>query len=235
MDRIVRVYNCTDVCENGSTRIDIESLAPRVFRFLEAPTFSELVGRIESQLRFLRNSIELQGRYDAGFGGKRCPVTMPIESCSDCDTYREIVKGSDIRSLELCVWKGQPRSVETEMPDFDGMDTHPEEVPLVEEVMHSQPPFSQPSTHEEFALRDHRVQVISSRLHGMSVCPMNVQLHCNSAIPSSVELPMNVSFEAAVMNNNCDDEDFMNDSDGDEDGANGSDDLKDRGLSTRGG
>ena len=93
MDRIVRVYNCTDVCEKGCTRFEIESLAPRVFRFLEAPTFSELVGKIESQLEFVRNSFEMHGRYDAGFDGKRCSVTMSIESCSDWDTYREIVRG----------------------------------------------------------------------------------------------------------------------------------------------
>ena len=119
MDRIVRVYNCTDVCEKGCRRFDIETLAPTVFRFLEAPTLSELVGKIEYHLGFVRDSFEMHGRYDAGFGGKRCHVMMPIECDSDWDTYKEIVRGSDIRLLEICVWKCLPRSVEPEMPDLD--------------------------------------------------------------------------------------------------------------------
>lgn len=73
--------------------------------FGEFLSFSTHVTRSKCTLGWNEPSVDvaMEGRYDVGLGLKVHTLMMPIVSNLDCNTYKDIVLGSHVRSLEVWV------------------------------------------------------------------------------------------------------------------------------------
>ncbi|KAM0853858.1 hypothetical protein ACQ4PT_050802 [Festuca glaucescens] len=71
--------------------------------FVTSPTYAEVVERIRFDLKWMEASdaCELIARYNAGFGHHNRLKIMPVDSELNWSAYKEIVAGSQDKSLEL--------------------------------------------------------------------------------------------------------------------------------------
>lgn len=142
----------------------------------------------------------MQGRrYEAEFT-ERNPLALPICGPSDWELYKQVVSDSYIKSLEICMSKGDPTSEDER--EYDGIDAEEEHGPQDEIVLLSQPPeIVWPSQPPEMVKElGHRVEDISPFLHGPTAIPF---LEISASSRGHFEED-NVRFDVAVMNNNLD-------------------------------
>ena len=100
MDRLVCLFSGGTVNENG----EFARMRQQVVRFDMAPSFDDIIGRVNSLFKVenVRMELRLRGRFDAGKG--RCHyVLMPIGCENDWLFYKELVSGSQVGCAEVVV------------------------------------------------------------------------------------------------------------------------------------
>jgi hypothetical protein len=102
MARIVNVHHMNKA---AFLKGNAECVDPKevVMVFTTSPTYAEVVERIRFDLKWMEPSdaCELIGRYNAGFGHHNWLKIMPVDSELNWSAYKEIVEGSQDKSLEL--------------------------------------------------------------------------------------------------------------------------------------
>jgi hypothetical protein len=102
---MARIVNVHHMDKAAFLKGNAECVDPKevVMVFTTSPTYAEVVERIRFDLKWMEPSdaCELIGRYNAGFGHHNRLKIMPVDSELNWSAYKEIVEGSQDKSLEL--------------------------------------------------------------------------------------------------------------------------------------
>ena len=124
MDRVVRVHFGGSVIETSEGSCKFEGMTVKSVVFVGRPSFEEVVGRVREILEFRKGQLNLKGRYDVGVGNVSHKQMLELNGQTECDTYVDIVMGSQFRSLDVVA------ETETRVDYTDGMLdlNHPAEI-----------------------------------------------------------------------------------------------------------